>query len=110
MRKRMIAAFLAVSMTLGMSVIAGCSGGSTGTEVNADIPAGAPPLMPENHQGRFEDRGAAGCYGCHGANDQANPMLNGAVALPDDHYANSDADTRTVDPTHDQCITCHGQV
>ena len=51
----------------------------------------------------------AGCYGCHGANDQANPMLADATALPADHYAGGDAGSLEMDPTHEQCITCHAQ-
>lgn len=109
MKRRMITASLALSMTLAAGIIIGCSEEPPKTGANSDIPAGAPPFMPENHQTRFEDRGAAGCYGCHGANDQANPMLNGATALPNDHYSDDNTDTRRIDPTHEQCITCHGQ-
>ena len=47
--------------------------------------------------------------GCHGANDQANPMLADATALPADHYAGGDAGSLEMDPTHEQCITCHAQ-
>ena len=36
-------------------------------------------------------------------------MLTGSVALPDDHYADGSPDSREIDPTHGQCITCHVQ-
>ena len=42
-------------------------------------------------------------------NAQANPMLADATALPADHYAGGDAGSLEMDPTHEQCITCHAQ-
>ena len=109
MKKHMITAALVLVMAMGLGAIAGCSQEAPKENVNANVPAGAPPLMPTSHDGRFEATGAAGCYGCHGANEQANPMLTGSVALPDDHYANSDASSLEMDPPHEQCITCHAQ-
>ena len=87
MKKHMITAALVAVMALGLGTVAGCSQEAPREDVNANVPAGAPPLMPTSHDGRFENLGAAGCYGCHGANDQANPMLADATALPADHYA-----------------------
>ena len=43
------------------------------------------------------------------ANVPANPMLADATALPADHYAGGDAGSLEMDPTHEQCITCHAQ-
>ncbi|WP_418471055.1 hypothetical protein, partial [Eggerthella sp.] len=74
MKKHMITAALVAVMALGLGTVAGCSQEAPREDVNANVPAGAPPLMPTSHDGRFENLGAAGCYGCHGANDQANPM------------------------------------
>ena len=109
MKKHMITAALVAVMALGLGTVAGCSQEAPREDVNANVPAGAPPLMPTSHDGRFENLGAAGCYGCHGANDQANPMLADATALPADHYAGGDAGSLEMDPTHEQCITCHAQ-
>ena len=109
MRKHLVAGALVVAMAFGALAAAGCSGAAPAEDVNANVPAGAPPLMPATHQDRFETLGASGCYGCHGANDQANPMLTGSVALPDAHYADGSPDSREIDPTHGQCITCHVQ-
>ena len=109
MKKHMITAALVAVMALGLGTVAGCSQEAPREDVNANIPEGAAPLMPVTHEGRFERLGASGCYGCHGANDQANPMLAGSVALPDDHYADGSPDSRQIDPTHGQCITCHVQ-
>ena len=103
MKKHMITAALVAVMALGLGTVAGCSQEAPREDVNANVPAGAPPLMPTSHDGRFENLGAAGCYGCHGANDQANPMLADATALP------GDAGSLEMDPTHEQCITCHAQ-
>lgn len=109
MKKHMITAALVAVMALGLGTVAGCSQEAPREDVNANVPAGAPPLMPTSHDRRFENLGAAGCYGCHGANDQANPMLADATALPTDHYAGGDAGSLEMDPTHEQCITCHAQ-
>lgn len=109
MKKQAITAALVLSMALGMGAIAGCSEQAPKEDVNANVPAGAPPLMPANHEGRFDSLGANGCYGCHGANEQANPMLTKSTALPDDHYAGGDVGSYEMDPTHEQCNTCHAQ-
>ena len=36
-------------------------------------------------------------------------MLNGTVALPEDHYVDGSSQTLELDPTHEQCNTCHVQ-
>ena len=92
MKKHMITAALVAVMALGLGTVAGCSQEAPREDVNANVPAGAPP-------------GGAS----HGANDQANPMLADATALPADHYAGGDAGSLEMDPTHEQCITCHAQ-
>ena len=109
MKKTLVAAALVVAMAAGLGAAAGCSAEPAKKGVNADIPAGAAPLMPTTHEGRYESLGANGCYGCHGANDSANPMLNGSTALPDDHYVGSDPSAQELDPARRQCITCHVQ-
>ena len=69
---------------------------------------GTAPVMPVNHSSaRFDAMGASGCYGCHGAGDNANPMLTGSVALPADHYQDGDVDSRSIDGRHLLCNTCH---
>lgn len=109
MKKHMVTAALVLVMAMSLAAISGCSQEPVKEDVNANVPAGAPPLMPTSHEGRFDTLGAAGCYGCHGANEQANPMLAKSVALPDDHYVNGDSSTFEMDPTHEQCNTCHAQ-
>ena len=74
-----------------------------------DGPRGAAPLMPASHEGRFDDLGAPGCYGCHGSSEQANPLLATAPALPEDHYADGTSASREINPVRAQCNTCHGQ-
>ena len=109
MRKHLVAGALVVAMAFGTLAAAGCSGPAPAEDVNANVPAGAPPLMPATHQDRFETLGASGCYGCHCASERSNPMLNGSKAMPEDHYANGSSQTLELDPTHDQCNTCHVQ-
>ncbi|HIY84772.1 nitrate reductase cytochrome c-type subunit [Rubneribacter sp.] len=107
MKKATLAATAALTLALGASALAGCATEAPESTVNADTPAGAAPLMPSTHEGRYESLGAKGCYGCHGANDQADPMLTGSVPLPADHYQNGDPATQTMDPVREQCNTCH---
>ena len=109
MKKHMITAALVLVMAMGMGAIAGCSQEAPKEDANANVPAGAPPLMPATHQDRFETLGASGCYGCHGASERSNPMLNGSKAMPEDHYVDGSSQTLELDPTHDQCNTCHVQ-
>lgn len=110
MKKRVITGVLILSMTFGVGLITGCaSEAAPKDDVNANVPAGAPPLMPASHQGRFDSWGASGCYGCHGANDKANPMLNGAVSLPENHYVDGSSSSMQIAPSHAQCDTCHAQ-
>ena len=60
MKKHMITAALVAVMALGLGTVAGCSQEAPREDVNANVPAGAPPLMPTSHDGRFENLGAAG--------------------------------------------------
>lgn len=91
-----------------LMIAIGCGCSST-VSSGASSPAGTPPLMPVGHADRFQDLGANGCYGCHGSNENANPMLASAPALPDDHYQQGMPVTRSIDPVREQCITCHPQ-
>lgn len=97
---------LAVAATLSLGVLAGCSGAAQGSASALD---GQPAPMPANHSGRYMDLGPNGCYGCHGANEKANPQLVGAVVIPEDHYSQGMYATMALDPGYNQCITCHPQ-
>ncbi|MDO4290710.1 MAG: hypothetical protein Q4C41_05725 [Eggerthellaceae bacterium] len=102
-----IAVAAALALTLG--ALAGCSAGTSTSTTTGAAPEGAPSLMPASHTGRFESLGASGCYGCHGANEAANPMLAQATVVPEDHYAQGSYATMSFDPVREQCITCHSQ-
>lgn len=79
---------------------------STGSNSNTQI-EGAPAFQPADHEGRFESGGGSFCYGCHGAGENANPMLKDSVAIPEDHYEGESYDSLAVNPERLQCITCH---
>jgi cytochrome c-type protein NapB len=93
---------------LGLFALGGCAS-SNKVDVNADVPEGASPVMPYSHEGRYADLGAPGCYGCHGNNGAADPMLKQATALPDNHYVNEDRTTMEIDQAHLLCTSCHVQ-
>ena len=99
----------AVAAALALSV--GCAAQQSTTTANDALTPGPgePALMPANHQGRFESLGAPGCYGCHGAGEDAASMLADATPLPDDHYVDGDPATREVFGARGECITCHPQ-
>lgn len=99
---------LALAAVLGTTVLAGCGSAPAKQDVNANVPEGAAPTMPSGHENRYADLGANGCYGCHGANQDANPMLASATALPADHYAvEVPTSIKDLAADHSQCITCH---
>lgn len=108
MKKQLLAGALVLAIA-GGTFAAGCSSAPAKEDINANMPAGAPSLMPESHEGRFDRMGAPGCYGCHGANELANPMLNGAKIMPEDHYTGGSYDSMEFDAGHSQCNTCHAQ-
>lgn len=118
MKKQVVAGVtVALVGALGIGALVGCnasgsSGSGSGANVNADIPDKAAPVVPESHIARMENLnrlGSNACYGCHGAGEGGNPLLNGIAAMPDDHYLDADASTYTLDPSHNLCNTCHVQ-
>lgn len=109
MMRKIATTAAAAALALSLGVVAGCSASASSDAAVSATPEGAPTLMPASHQGRFEDLGAAGCYGCHGANDVANPQLASATVIPEDHYAQGMYATKSLDPVREQCNTCHPQ-
>ena len=106
--KRKVVACAVLACVLAPAAFAGCAGGSVDASTQAGASPDAAPVMPVNHSSaRFDAMGASGCYGCHGAGDNANPMLTGSVALPADHYQDGDVDSRSIDRRHLLCNTCH---
>lgn len=109
MKKYFVTGALVAAMACGALAAGGCSASEPKEDLNANVPAGAPKLMPADHQDRFERLGAPGCYSCHGASERSNPMLNGVTPIPENHYMDGSSQTFELDPTHDQCNTCHVQ-
>lgn len=105
MKKTKLVCAAALAGALGLAALAGCS--QPMADTGRTYGPGEPPLMTASHEGRFESLGANGCYGCHGSSDAADPFLASAPALPDDHYAGGDKQTREVDGPRGECITCH---
>ena len=111
MKKNVLAITLVCVLVMALGLLVGC-GPKTQAEVRAAeevILDGSPANIPATHGDRFERLGSQGCYGCHGANETANPMLTGAVPMPIDHYTGADVTSFSIDPVHGQCITCHAQ-
>ena len=83
------------------------SNNSTSPQASPQETPSLPALMPASHENRFEEKGANACYGCHGAGDLANPMLNGAAIIPANHYVEGSYETKQLAPERAQCNTCH---
>ncbi len=107
MMKKTLLCAASFALALSMLLLAGCAGGSASSGGSAF--EGTPALMPAGHEGRYENLGAPGCYGCHGANEKANPMLASATAMPADHYVDGNLASFEIDPGHFECQTCHAQ-
>ena len=108
MRKSLLTGLLGCALALTCAGLAGCAEANA-TDVNAEVPEGAAPLMPVSHEGRYESLSVEGCYGCHGSSADAEVLLATATPLPADHYVDGTPTTRTVEMLHAQCYTCHGQ-
>ncbi len=110
MRRRIIIGAAGALLALSLAGVAGCAApAGLGGAGDAARAAGEPALMPASHEGRFQELGAPGCYGCHGAGKDADPLLAQAPALPADHYVDGDPATREVFGPRGECITCHPQ-
>ena len=104
-RKAFFVTAIVLALASGCVALAGCTQAQAETETLT--PPGAAPVMPVGHQGRYETLGAAGCYGCHGANATANPMLATAVTMPADHYAGGSYTSLALDNDRYLCVNCH---
>lgn len=108
MMKKTLLIAACFALALSVLLFAGCSD-SKSSNLSEGGFAGTPALMPAGHEGRYQNLGAEGCYGCHGANQKANPMLASATAMPVDHYAGANLASFEIDPGHVECQTCHAQ-
>ena len=97
---------------LGAFGLAGCGASSSSSAESDTSTTHLAPTVSEAHAVRMSNLNKLGpstCYGCHGSNDTANPMLTGIKAMPDNHYLNEDPSTHTLDPSRNLCNTCHVQ-
>ena len=98
-------------LILSVCALSGCysTGAISSTTEAFDTPDGAAPMLSVAHLGRYDRLGAEGCFGCHGSSEDADPFLNGASKMPDNHYKNEDRDTHEIDAAHTLCGSCHIQ-
>ena len=109
MKKHIVTGVVMLTLALSCLSVVGCAQQTARVDVNADVPAGAAPLMPIGHEGRFESLGAYGCYGCHGVNQAGEALMADATALPENHYQDAQVVAYAMDPVRMQCNTCHPQ-
>lgn len=107
-KKKLIAAVVVVIAVCIIAVVA--FNAMHRSNVVAGESPDAPPVMKAGHEGRYETLGAAGCYGCHGVNNENEPMLKAATPMPDDHYAGGVKDSSAgIALDHATCNSCHVQ-
>lgn len=106
MKKFKIIAITLLVFALLFGIVGCASDGGTSTASGSTYET-EPPLQPADHGGRFESLGANGCYGCHGNGEMANPILESAKAMPENHYLDGSYDSMETDPDRAQCNTCH---
>ena len=58
MRKSLMCGLLGCALALTCAGLAGCAEANA-TDVNAEVPEGAAPLMPVSHEGRYTCHGQA---------------------------------------------------
>lgn len=105
--KRLVILVSMFVLIFSFTALIGCQNSSQKENSSEERIASTPPLQPAGHEGRYEGGGAALCYGCHGAGDLANPMLEDAIAIPENHYVDSNYDNQKIDNSRFQCLTCH---
>lgn len=111
MKTKIVITAAVAGVMLSACALTGCysTGAISSTTETFDTPEGAAPVLSVAHQGRYDRLGAEGCYGCHGASEDADPFLKQASAMPDNHYKNEDRQTYEIDASHMLCTSCHVQ-
>ena len=98
---------LVCALTLGCAGIFGCSSSST-TVKSADDRVSTAKVT---HEGRYETMGVKGCYGCHGSNGTAWPMLADAPKLPTFHFTkDKPTSIEDLEDAYSDCATCHFEI
>ena len=105
-KKSLMCVVCACVCALSIVTASGCTGSQTDTQ-DTTSSTGAPPNLPDTHFDRYEVLGSNGCWGCHGTNDEGEQLLGFATMMPQDHFKDGDTTSSELDPTHNQCITCH---
>ncbi len=103
----LVASLLGLAACSGSGVAAGGAGaGSDSATVDARV-----AKAQLSHAGRYEVSGSHGCYGCHGANASAWPILATAPQLPAFHFdATSPTSFDDLGESYQDCATCHIEI
>lgn len=101
------ASLLGLAACSGSGVAAAGSGaGADGSTLDARV-----AKAQLSHAGRYEVSGSHGCYGCHGANASAWPILATAPQLPAFHFdATSPTSFDDLGESYQDCATCHIEI
>lgn len=105
--RKITAAAMTCALVLSVSGLAACS--NTGNEtqtVDQRI-----TKAQASHSGRYETSGSHGCYGCHGSNSTAWPILTSAPKLPAFHFSvDSPSSFNDLKAEYQDCASCHIEI
>lgn len=106
----MLAATCALSASLlGLAACSG-SGAAGGAAVGSSLDQRVAAAQV-SHAGRYEVSGSHGCFGCHGANDSAWPILASAPQLPAFHFdVDAPKSFDDLGDAYQDCAACHIEV
>ena len=113
--RKVILAAMTCALSASLRGLAACSGsgaGAAGDAAGSDGTLDARVAKAQlSHAGRYEVSGSHGCYGCHGANASAWPILATAPQLPAFHFdATSPTSFDDLDESYQNCATCHIEI
>ncbi len=99
----------ACALTASLCGLAACS--SSGASASDQTLDARVAKAQASHAGRYEVSGSHGCFGCHGANAGAWPILDTAPQLPAFHF-DTDAPTSFEDlgERYTDCAACHIEI
>lgn len=106
--RKIAAAAMACALVLSVSGLAACSNNTSSETQTVDQRISK---AQASHAGRYETSGSHGCYGCHGSNSNAWPILTSAPKLPAFHFSvESPSSFSDLKAEYQDCATCHIEI
>lgn len=102
------ASLLGLAACSGSGAAGGAAAGGAAVGSSLDQRVAAAQV---SHAGRYEVSGSHGCFGCHGANDSAWPILASAPQLPAFHFdVDAPKSFDDLGDAYQDCAACHIEI